>query len=172
MTDKVKGLGRTIGATFTRPADTNAYTAGDVISSSTSAPALIDFPGATLGAGDSGVILQAILIDSANQATKPDLELWIFDTAPAAENDNGAFAPSDAEVATLIGVIPFASASFKAGNFNAGAAGNSVCDVTNLGIAFNTTNASQGHIFGILVVRNTYTPVSAEQFTIRLKVLD
>lgn len=160
-------LGRTISANFTRPSNATAYASGDVVCDSTSAPTIMTFSRAT---SDSvSTIQQAICIDSANMATKPDLELWLFDTAITMDNDNAAFTPTDAELRTLIGVIPFAGVSFRAGDGATGADGNSICDVQTLSIQINTTN-NVNAIYGVLVVRNAYTPVSAERFDIRLKL--
>lgn len=169
----VYGANHNISATVTRPADTNAYNAGDVVCNSTSAPVILSFNGAQRN-GKGGVIQQAILVDSANQATKPDLELWLFDTAITMDNDNAVFTPTDAELATLVGVIDFGTSYFKGGDATSGAGGNCVCDVQNLGIPFTIPGgaATANTLYGVLVARNAYTPVSGESFTIRLKVLD
>lgn len=171
MTDFVRGKSHRSFANFTRPNDTNAYTAGDVVCDSTSAPTVMQFPRASLDNGESSVIQAATLVDSANQATKPDLELWLFDTAPAAVNDNAAFAPSDAEVRALVGVIAFPSSAFKSGNATSGAGGNAICFVQNIGLPIVTANDTNA-LYGVLVVRNTYTPVGQERFDIRLSALD
>jgi len=171
--EPVLGVNHTVQATFTRPADTNVYAAGDVICNSTSAPQVLTFLGPTREASGRGAILQeAILISSANQSTKLEAELWLFDTTVVAVNDNAAFAPSDAETLTLLAVVPFYAADWRVGNASAGAAGNAVCQAINLGRPINVTGASNNSIFGVLVARNAYTPVSAEVFTIKLKFLD
>ena len=168
-TTVTKMTGRTIAANFTRPADTTAYAAGDVIADSTSAPTVITFSRAT---SDSvSTIQQAIIVTSASVATKPDLELWLFDTTVTPDNDNAVFTPTDAELRTLIGVIAFPVASFKVGDATAGAGGNSICDVQTLNIQINSTPQVNA-IYGVLVVRNAYVPVSAERFDIRLKIKD
>lgn len=167
MVEQVRGMGRTIKQSFTRPADTTAYAAGDVVCNSTSAPVIMQFNVASKEAGALGIIQQAILIDSESVATKPDLELWLFDTTITMDNDNAAFTPTDAELLTLVGVIPFLTSTFKVGT----ASGNSICQVDNLGIPFNTL-VGDNTLYGVLVVRNAYVPVSGETFTVRLKCLD
>lgn len=169
--DKVLGVIRTIASNFTRPADTTTYTAADVVADSTSAPTIINFPRAAREKGGSAIIQQAICVSSANVSTKPDLELWLFDESPAAVNDNAAFAPSDAELRTLVGIIAFTSSSFKAGTATSGAGGNAVCDIQNIGMPINCSRDDNA-LYGVLVVRNAYVPVSGERFDIRLKVLD
>jgi hypothetical protein len=171
MTEYVRGIGRTITASFTRPADTNAYTAGDVVNNSTSAPLVITFPSAVKGNNEGVTIMGVTLIDEANQATKPDLQLWLFDTAPVAVNDNAAFAPSAAEMEALVGIVALPVGSFVVGNSAAGASGNCACDAQALFLAVNGKLTDQA-LYGVLVVRNAYTPVSAEKFVIRLKLVD
>lgn len=172
MTDYVRGLNHTPRGKFTRPADANIYAAGDVIADSTSAPTILTFAGMAKGDSGCGIIQGAVLTSSANGTPKPDLELWIFDVAPAVTNDNAAFAVTNADLLNLVGIIPFPVGSFKVGLSGAGASGNVVCEVDNLGIPFNTLSTTPNTLFGQLVVRNAYTPISAEVIQIRLKILD
>ncbi len=171
----VLGSGHVDSATVTRPADTNTYAAGDVLCNSTSAPETLKFNAVTIGEGDGrndvAVINQAVIVSSANQTLKPDLELWLFDTDIALDNDNAAFTPTDAELLTLVGVIDFPYLDWKVGDATAGAGGNSVCVAKNLGIPVHTLSGSK-KLFGALVVRNAYVPVSAGVFTVRLGMLD
>ena len=170
-TNFARTTGRTISTSFTRPSDTTAYAAGDVVCNSTSAPVIMTFAGAVNTDFQMGVIAQATLIDSANQSTKLDAELWLFDTTVTMDNDNAAFTPTDAECATLVGIVPFSTAYWKSGDATAGAGGNAVCHVQGLSIPFNVVHASNA-LYGILVARNAYTPVSAESFTVRLHIID
>lgn len=155
-------------ASLTRPADTTAYTAGDVVSAVTTNDHYT-FEGAVVkGRGRlSGALSSAICYTSANVATKPDLELWVFDTDIAEVADNGAFAPTDAELLTLIGVVSFPTGDFLVGTATAGAGGNAVCLVENIGIAFQAASTS---LYGQLVMRNAYVPVSGEVFTVDLLI--
>lgn len=164
----VNGLCHTTSATVTRPADTNAYTAGDVVCNSTSAPVVMTFSDAFKF--NHTVLQHAVITSSANVATKPDLELWLFDTTITMDNDNAAFTPTDAEMLTLVAVVPFLTADFKVGDATSGAGGNSVCESKNLGIPINP--AASDDLYGVLVARNAYVPVSGEVFTVRLKFLD
>lgn len=174
--DFVRGVNHTTSAAYTRPADTNTYAAGDVVNNSTTSPVVLSFPAASKELGGMGIIQQATLYDAANVATKADLELWLFNVSPTIPNDNAAFAPSNAELLNVIGVIKFSTNSYNVG----AVAGNSVCDVQGVGIAFNTAKASgaagvtpaDDKLYGILVVRNAYVPVSGEVFTINLRILD
>lgn len=162
---------RTIFAQFTRPSNTTQYAAGDVVNDSTSAPTVMTFSKPARESGPTGggsIIQQAILIDSAAEATKLDCELWLFDTTITPDNDNAAFTPTDAELLTLVGIISFPASGYKVGT----ASGNSVCQVDNLGLPVNTVAGPANSLFGVLVARNAYTPISAEVFKIVLKLID
>ena len=151
-------------ASFTRPANTTQYTAGDVMSDSTNVMTfhhtLFEF---------RGTIKQAILVDSANQTTLLDAELWLFDTAPAVTTDNAVIAFTDAELSQLVGIVNFAVANGKIGLATAGAGGNAVNVQTSLDIPVRGKGTND--IYGGLVARNAYTPVSAEIFTVILSVM-
>ena len=171
MADYVRGVGHTVSGAFTRPANTTAYATGQVVS--TVAGAMIKFVAATKEEGGQAILQEVLIVDTASAATKPDLQLWLFDTPIAAVADGAAFSPSNAELLTLVAVVPLPTGSFVGGG-----AANSVCDVQNLGIPFNTLKGdgklvtADNALYGVLVVRNAYVPVSAETFTIRLKILD
>jgi len=109
-----------------------------------------------------------MVVDSAAQATLPDLELWLFQEEPAGEADNAAFTPTDAELLTLLGVIDFDTPFV--GDATVGAGGNAVAQAQVQNIGFRCENGSRD-LYGILVERGTYTPVSAEVFTVILGVL-
>jgi hypothetical protein len=168
MKSVVLGQCHTVAATFTRPSDTTAYASGDVVCNSTSVPTIMTFADALKY--NNAVLQHAMIVTSANVATKPDLELWLFDTTVAMDNDNAAFTPTDAELLNLVGVVSFATGDFKAGDATGGAGGNAICEATNLGIPINPAAADD--LYGILVARNAYVPVSGEVFTVRLKFLD
>ena len=158
------------GGTLTRPSNTTAYAAGDVISAVTSNDhytftGVVEYDGA-----GTACIESALLIDSANQSTKPDLELWLFSSDIAEVADNSAFAPTDAEMATLIGIIPFPVGNFYAGDATSGAVGNCACPLHGLNIPIKV-GPGANVIYGQLVVRNAYTPVSAEIFTCILGIV-
>ena len=156
---------------ITRPADTTPYTAGDVVSGD---PDLhFTFPkAARIGGGRlTGVISGARITSSANVATKADLELWLFRADVAARADNLAIAFTDAEMLTRIGIIQFPTANWFVGLATAGAGGNAGCESMGLGIPYQLAAPAANDtpsMYGQLVVRNAYEPVSAEIFTVEL----
>lgn len=164
----VGGALTVVTATFTRPADTTAYAAGDVVADSTSAPTVITLTNAVLSNGDTGILMDVKMVDSANQATPGLFELWLFNAAPGLDNDNAAFTPTDTELQTLLAVIPL-TVSY-AGDATSGAGGNRVyqSDVINRPVK---AGGSTRNLYGELVVRNAYTPVSAESFYFIVNIL-
>jgi len=154
---------KTITVSKVRPADTTVYAAGDVLAESTSAATVWTFSDTVRGSGLGGTIQSAELIDSAAAATKPELELWLFDASLTTQNDNAAWNPSDTEMKACIGMILFPAGGFM----TAGA--NGMIMASNLVLPFQCAAASST-LYGILVVRNAYTPVSNEEFTIRLQI--
>lgn len=170
MVDFVRGMEHTPQASITRANNTTQYAAGQTIGAS-----YLTFTGAARDQGAQpagGIIAEVVCVDLANQTTKPDLLLYLFDTAPGATiTDNGAFVPTNADMQALVAVISIPSSSFRVGNAGSGAAGNCACDVQGLTIPFNTKKAD-ANLYGVLVANNAYTPVAQETFQIRLKVLD
>lgn len=160
---------------ITRPSNTTAYTAGDVISDVTTNDHFT-FNGVTDGTTNTGTIMSLRINSSANVATKPDLELWLFHTDVAEVADNGAFAPTDGEMLTVVGVIDIPLANFLVGIATVGAAGNTVQVINDINMPFVTTKAAndtaekRGVLYGQLVHRASYTPVSAEVFTVELTI--
>lgn len=158
---------RALTGSITRPADTTAYAAGDVIG--TAASQVITFFGARDPNGgdvNKGLILGAQVVDSAAPATLPSLELWLFDTAPAAQADNTAFAVTDAELAAgFLGVIPLTY------TYVGLASGNHVQRSDTVAIPFEV-KSSDGALYGVLVPRNAYVPVSGETFKVILAAVD
>lgn len=171
-TNAVKSVGITkiVNGTITRPSDTNVYASGDVICDSTSSPTIITFSSCARSSGGSGIINAVTLIDSANQSTTLDGDLFIFDTTVVMDNDNAAFTPSDSELATCIGVVSFLGANSKAGDATSGAGGNRFYPNALSGTLDFVTIGS-ANLYGIFVARNAYTPVSAEVFTFRLHIM-
>ena len=162
-TGQVGGTTVRASDSYTRPADTTQYTAGDQVADGT--PSVLTFALPRISGG-SGVIIYAVCHDSASVAVKPDLRLYLFDTTVTPAADNAAWAPSDAEMLTSIGFVDFSA--WEIGTVTAGAAGNCNSYVANLDIPFVATALS---IFGVLVVRNAYIPVDSEIFTVKLGAL-
>jgi hypothetical protein len=153
----------TVQTDMTRQAaDTTQYGANDAMSNSTSAPTSggFTFTGAARVSGGSGIITDATFSTDADVATKLSAELWLFNQAVTNINDNAAFAVSDAEIKTCVGVIPFTM--YDAGN-------NGFAHASGLSIMF--TCVGTANLRFLYRVRNAYTPVGSEVITATLKIL-
>src|SRR5438128_3248138 len=139
----------------------SVYAAGDALSDSTTAPTTggFTFTNAARKSGGSGIILDACIATSADQATRLAGEVFLFNQAVTNINDNAAFAVSDAEIKTCVGVIPFSL--FDSGN-------NGFAHVTGLNILF--TCVGTANLRFLLRTRNAYTPAT-DTITVTLKIL-
>ena len=165
----VSGKTTRVTATMTRPANTTQYAAGDQVSDSTSAPTAITFADVATVNGGSGLIVDAVCIDSAYVAAAlPNLRLYLFSGSPTPNNDNAAWAASDANALVLIGKIEFSA--WEVSNAGAGAAGNCASFQRSINLPFKC-GSTVNDIYGLLVERGTYTPVSGESWTINLGIL-
>jgi len=156
----VRGTAVTLTTTVTRPADTTAYAANDVWSDSTSAPTAGGFTltGAARASGKSGLITDVVVVNSAAAALSG--ELWIFDSAATAVNDNATFALSDSDALLLVGIVPFVTEAQPS---------NGVAFLSNVNLQF--TCSGSANLRFLIKVKSAYTPTSAETLTVRAKIL-
>lgn len=155
-------LTATIDDVVTRLANTTPYADGDVVGGET-----LVFDKLPPFFNQGCLIESAVCLSSAFVSPAPDLRLFLFSadiTGLAA--DNVAFAPTDEQMATLIGVITFDTDNWIGGDQTPGAGGNMACVESNLGIVHKGNT-----LYGVLVVKNAYVPVASEVFTVRLSVI-
>lgn len=169
---------RTFTVSVTRPNNTTPYDIGDIFAEVTSNNHFL-FGSASTAPSDGtdlitckpGVSITLNTVDllcSANNTTKPDLELWMFHTDIAEVGDNNAFAPSDGEMATRVAVVAVPQSSWKVGTTTAGAGGNCSAFIANIDTPIYIP---KGKLFVVPVFRNvTYTPVASEIWTLTLGV--
>lgn len=158
---------RTVNGKITRQNNATVYAPGQIVGGATAALSQIPFVLARTGGG-SGKIRGIVAIDESNPGTAADLELWLFDTAPAAQVDAAAFNPSAAELEKCIGVIPIPVAGWRVASANG-----RVNTVTiNGSFPYNcpTGAGSDAVVFGVLVARNAYTPTALSVILIRITV--
>ena len=153
-------------ATFTRPADTTQYSIGDLIANSTTAGSVVPMafdPGNSAGTGQFR-LTRLRIIKSGTSVTAANLRLHLYENLPVVANgDNGAWSTDNA--AHWLGNIDMASMLA----FTDGAAG------TASAVAGSELliKMYQGKTFyGLLANLSTYTPASAEVFTVILELLD
>lgn len=150
----------TLTTAITRPSDTNAYAANDAFANSTSAPTSGGFTFTSAGnaSGGSGVITDAVISASAGSAYQG--EIWIFDQAVTATNDNAALSVSDSDILNLVGVIPFNTTDVNAAN--------AISYVNGLNIGY--TCVGTANLRFLVKIMAAVTPASAEVLNIRLHV--
>lgn len=156
-----------VTASITRPSNTTAYDAGDIIADA--GGDVLEFSGVTSKSGmaRSGYIDCVRLMSSANN-TPADMELWLFTQKPTLGADNTALALADIDIQQhLAGIVEFDSADFKVSNSGSGASGNMVAELRNASLAFV---APGGKLWGVIVPREAYTPASGETFTVHLVI--
>lgn len=156
---------KVVAASKTRPNDTTAYAAGDVINESTSAGTTWTFAEVVRTPGGTGTIKRVFIDDSAYVATNLSCELFLSTAAITADNDNATFTPTDAEMQTVVAVIPVSTA--YPGDLTSGAGGNSLLSSAAVDIPFKCA-AGSTTLYGVLVARNAYVPVGQEVFRVRV----
>ena len=161
----VNGTQVTTAVGFTRPADTTAYAAQDVVSNSTSAPALLVFSNAARALGGSGLILSARHMKNSTTTAGASYRLMLYShNIVTPINDNAQFTMLFANRATRIGFIDFTHLAGGTGSDATGALS------TFLNLPF-VCNAAHSSLWGILTVTSAYTPTSAEQHYIELSIV-
>lgn len=154
----------TVQVSKTRPSDTTAYASGDTISESTSVATVWTFASCARFTGGSGIIAKATIADGAYVAATLQAELWLFNATVTADQDNAVFTPTDAELLTLQAVIPINIA--YVGDATAGVGGNVQLTSGTVNMPFKCN--ADASLYGVLVARNAYVPVSAETFGVTL----
>jgi hypothetical protein len=149
-----------VSASYTRPADATAYTLNDSLSNSTSAPSALTFASAVLANSTGGRITRSTLVVSQN-GWAGSLRMHLFNgaSAPSAVNDNAAFA---FQQTNWMGFIDYAGSSNDA-------SGSSYMEgvLSSVGPMDFVAGATTS-IFGLCVVKTTFTPASAGTFDFRL----
>lgn len=170
MSDTLVNPTRIVTASFTRPADTTNYGAGDAMGAGSDAKdCILEFPNALPANAHSGKVVGARLAKSDTGVTNDTFRLLLFRKTPTVDPDENA-APTTswvkwADRASYIGMI-----DFETGDVHADAVFYEGQDyVPSGGIPFHS-DGSQNPLFGILTAIGTYNPASAEVFHVQLEV--
>lgn len=148
-------------ASFVRPANTDAYAAGDLIANSVTAGSVapLSLPVAR-EAGKGGMIRRARIRKSGAGVVNSLFRVHLYSALPTVSNgDNGAWLTNQA--ATYLGAIDVSVDRA----FTDGAAGNGTP------IAGFEINTVADTVFALIEARAAYTPVSGETFTLSLEIL-
>lgn len=156
-----------ISASFTRPGDTNAYAAGDLVANNTVANSVTPMQFALSRAtGKGGVIRRVRLRKNGVSITNANFRLHLYSTSPvqtgaagAGTGDNAAWSTDQA--ATYVGSMDVSCDRA----FTDGAGGNGTPNVGSE-IIFTADT-----YYGLMEARGAYTPANAEVFTVLLEVI-
>lgn len=132
------------------------YASGDFVGTS-GAP--MTFAGAGRVPGGTGSIVSAVLLDAV--AASVAAELWLFNTLVTPPADSAAWSVSDADMATLVAVIPFATYYASALN--------SVCPVNNIWKAYQCA-AGDSNLYGCIVTRGAPAYIATGDVKIALNI--
>lgn len=151
----------TATATFTRPNDTTAYAANDLVANSTTAgsvvPMTFTFP---TGVGRSAWLRALRIQKSGTTATNANFHVRLYSTSPTVANgDNGAWSTNQA--ASYNGKVDAAIAEA----FTDGCV---IVDSLSESADVHLALGGNGVIYGLLVADAAYTPAANEVFTVTL----
>lgn len=164
----VDGIIRTPTVSFTRPADSADYTAGDLVAASTTAGSGNILSWTVAGSnGGTGMVRKARLKKTSASILLTTFRLHLFTVAPtnATTGDNGAISTVIAGVANYVGAFDITvDRAFSDGATGAGG--------PHTGSEANFTCASgDTKLYGVLEALAAYDPTSGETFTIELEVV-
>ena len=145
---------------FSRPADTTAYTSQDLVANSTTAGSVLPLQFGIQVADGRGVkIVAARIQKSGTGVTNATFTLYLYRSFPVVVNgDNGAFST---DTASFIGTIAFSTMS---------AFTDDALQTVDLGDddAVRVYLRATDTIYGLLKAEAAYTPASAETFYVFL----
>ena len=151
-------------STITRPENTTAYASGDLVANSVTASEVnaLQFQG--FDAGAAGEVLGARIQKSTNSATNAAFRLHLSTVIPtfATNGDNDAISTNT--VMTAKGWLGYVDITAMTG-FSAVAWGAGAVDSSRLLLPYVLATTI---IYGVLEARGSYTPGSAEVFTLWL----
>lgn len=148
-------------ATLTRPADTTAYTAGDVIGG---ASAIATF--ADIGASGGHVLITraSLLIDNGTVPSgMSTMRLHLFDSSPTAIADNAAFDIPSGDRTKYLGYIDIGTPVDMGSTCWIETSGDSTTVPKQVKLASSSTS-----LYGLLETRGAYTPTSGSAYRVRL----
>ena len=151
----------TVSTDVTRPANVTTYTINDAMADTTPTAGGFTFTSAARKSAGAGIITDLWVTFEEDAAVPLVGELHIFETSVTAITDNVAYAITDAEAKTQIGMIPFALSD----NGNQG-----VYHAQNLSIGFSAVGTA--NLRFLIKVKNGYIPTTNSSIiTFRGKVL-
>jgi hypothetical protein len=151
-----------ITASVTRPNDTTAYAAGDLVANSTTAGSVTPLSFSVARAAVLPAVTAVRLRKTGTSITNAVFRLHLFSSSPTVANgDNGAFSASGQ--AGYLGAVDVVMSQV----FTDGAFGEGVPVFEELPFAMT---ANPTTLYGLIEVRQAYTPIAVEVFTPELGI--
>lgn len=147
---------------FTRPSDTTAYTAEDSVNETGGVTTCLTFTvedALPINLGSSLQIKTAILRTNSNNTTNGSFRLNLYDQSVSSFVDNSPFPMLWANRAKKVGYIDFTLATGGSGSDSSEAV------VTDVNVSVRAQSTA---LYGVLIAKAAYTPVSAQQFYLEL----
>lgn len=140
---------------------TPTVTASGIYAAKDAIGGIMSFANAARTSADGGVLESVTIVDKAQQMAAMDLVL--FNASPGGTfTDNSAFDPSDADLLTVVGVVPIVGADYF--DFN----DNSVAHRSGLGIIYHCAATT---LYGALIARGTPTYAATSDVTVTVGVV-
>lgn len=151
--------------TFTRPADTTQYAANDLVANSTTAASVVPLSFGLNGIGRAGMIRRVQLYKSNKSVTAASFKVHLFTADPGVptNGDNGAFGVASAANYLDAVAVDISSSGLAGGTTGAYKPSAAVA----IGYCFPALSSK---LYALLEAIGTYTPASAETFTVRLEI--
>lgn len=153
---------RVVEAEFTRPADTTQYAAADAVGTASTNVLTFNKVGAYTGAGARITGFRLLRSDGAD-ITGATFRLHLYKVAPTGIADNTTNTVLYANRANYLGYL-------DTGTPVQSGSGSAAISAVNISPGLMVVTGASGAIFGALEVLGTYTPASAETFSIGLTV--
>lgn len=162
------GYAKGSSASVTRPGNTATYTANTAWANATSGATYLTFTGVCRANGTAVLPTDLFVTLDDNETLKLTGELWLFDTAPTAINDNATFSVASGDMANVKTVIPFSTSTVA--NQGSTSSGWTLDEETNLGRQLKCA-ASDTNLYGLVKVTNAYVPASGRTLKLLLRVV-
>lgn len=158
----------TITDSFVRPANTTAYTAGDLVANDVDAADVVPlkFSVARLGSG-RGIVRRIILFKDDETTTAAAFNLHLFSESPAVNNgDNGAFQPTT--VQNYLGTVAIDMSTGAVASATDLAKGGAPAAEINFDL--RVVGDRERRLYGLLEATGAYAPSASELFEVTLEI--
>lgn len=152
-----------VTATFTRPANTTAYTSGAIVCNSASPTVCTPL---TFTVPSTGFVTQGRLILNSTVTTNASFTIHLYDAAPTLTglSDDSAFSPLWADAAHRVGSFTCSTPVANTDNVTFD------CSSSNSGNPLNFAADGSSQLYAVLQVNGAYVPTSGEQVLVRLGI--